>query len=184
MTDGLTLEQRLAKLEAKDEIRELVAHYGIVIDDRDLDGIEALFTRDGSFRSKDGVFNAIGRDAVMDQFRARFAVLGPTNHFAHEHIITLDTTDCASAAGLVTSHAEVWRNGVAMIAALRYEDIYRVEAGRWRFAERLLSFLYYMPITEYPTGFGDRLRQRAYGDHRPADYPEALPSWKRFHDDG
>ena len=109
MTDGLTLEQRLAKLEAKDEIRELVAHYGIVIDDRDLDGIEALFTRDGSFRSKDGVLNAIGRDAVMEQFRARFAVLGPTNHFAHEHIITLDTTDCASAAGLVTSHAEVWR---------------------------------------------------------------------------
>lgn len=183
MTDGLTLEQRLAKLEAKDAIRELVARYGVAIDDRDLDGIAALFTRDGAFRSKDGILNAIGRDAVMDQFRARFAALGPTNHFTHEHIITLDETDGAKATGLVTSHAEVWRDGVAMIAALRYQDLYRVEGGRWRFADRRLSFLYYMPVTEYPDGFGDRLRQRAYGDRRPADYPEALLSWKRVHGD-
>ena len=183
MTDALTLEQRVARLEAKDEIRELVARYGVAIDDRDLDGVSALFTRNGSFRSKDGVLNATGRDAVMDQFRQRFSVLGPTNHFVHEHIIAIDQADVARASGLATSHAEVWRDDVAMIAALRYDDAYRLEEGRWRFEERLLSFLYYMPVTDYPAGFGDRLRQRAYGDRRPADYPEALASWKRHHGD-
>ena len=183
MTNGLTLEQRVARLEAKDDIRELVARYGVAIDDRDIDGVAALFARNGSFRSKDGVLNATGREAVIDQFRARFSALGPTNHFAHEHIITLDETDAARAGGLVTSHAEVWRDGVAMITALRYEDVYRIEDGHGRFEGRLLSFLYYMPVTEYPEGLGDRLRQRAYGDRRPADYPEALPSWKRYHGD-
>lgn len=34
-----TLELRLTRLEAKDNIRELVARYGLVIDDHDLPGI-------------------------------------------------------------------------------------------------------------------------------------------------
>ena len=183
MSDISILQKRLARLEAKDEIRELAARYGVVIDDRDLDGIASLFTRNGAFRSRDGVLNALGREAGMEQFRGRFSVLGPTNHFVHDHIITVDEADAGKAAGLVTSHAEIWRSGVAMIAAIRYEDIYQIEEGRWRFRERLLSFLYDMPVAEYRDGFGDRLRQRAYGDRRPADYPETLPSWKLYYGD-
>jgi 3-phenylpropionate/cinnamic acid dioxygenase small subunit len=53
-----------------------------------------------------------------------------------------------------------------------------------RFADRLLSFLYYLPVTEYAEGLGDRLRMRAYGDRRPADFPEALATWKHYHGEG
>jgi ketosteroid isomerase-like protein len=177
-----TLEGRIRRLEDRAELRELVARYCIAIDDRDIDAIARVFTADGRFRSRDGVMEARGREAVLQQFRGRFAALKATNHIAHDQILTFGT-DPNSAHGLVTSHAEVWRNGQALIAALRYEDVYRREEGEWRFADRLLSFLYYLPVGEYAEGLGSRRRMRAYGDQRPADYPESLPSWKLYHGD-
>jgi hypothetical protein len=57
------VEQRIARLEARAEIRELVARYCFTIDGRDIDGIGQCFTRGGSFRSLDGVMNAVGREA-------------------------------------------------------------------------------------------------------------------------
>ena len=65
---GRSLEQRIARLEARAEIRELVA-----------------------------------------QFHGRFAVLGPSSHFTHDHVIEFDDQDDARAGGLVNAHAEVVR---------------------------------------------------------------------------
>jgi hypothetical protein len=177
------LVQRLRRLEDRLEIRELAGRYGFAIDDRNIADLERLFTPDAVFRSKDGVMDARGREEVIAQFGRRFSVLGISNHFTHDHLIALGD-DPDSATGLVSSHAEVWRNDQALLGALRYEDKYRRHEGRWCFAERLLSFLYYMPVNEYAEGMGGRMRQRAYGDRRPADYPEALDSWRAYHGAG
>jgi hypothetical protein len=106
----------------------------------------------------------------------RFAALGPTNHFSHGHVVRFDDADPTRATGLLASHAEVSRNGVAMQVALRYKDTYRKEGGRWKFADRLMGYMYYLPFTELPEGLGDRNSVRAYGDHRPSDWPEVLYS--------
>ncbi len=45
----MTLEElgnRLQRLEDREAIRQLVARYGQVVDDRDLGSVEALFTED------------------------------------------------------------------------------------------------------------------------------------------
>jgi len=175
-----SLAARLQRLEDLAAIGELIARYALAVDDRDLDALGALFTPDGVFRSKDGVMDARGRGPVLEQFQGRFRALAVSNHFSHDRILTLGKPRGA-AHGLVTAHAEVWRNGRALIAALRYEDTYRLHEDRWCFAERLLSFLYYLPVEEYAQGLGDRMRMRAYGDRRPADYPESLPNWQLYH---
>lgn len=175
------LARRVRRLEDRAELTELVARYCVAIDDRDIDALAVLFTPDCSFRSRDGVMDAHGREAVMEQFRGRFSVLGPTNHFTHDRIFDIESEDAAS--GLVTSHAELVRNGRTQVVALRYEDRYRRHEGRWRFAGRLLSFLYYLPAEQYARGFASALRMRAYGDERPADYPEKLPTWRLYHDE-
>jgi ketosteroid isomerase-like protein len=180
MSEPDSLEQRVRRLEDRAQLRELVARYGIAVDDRDIETLSELFTADGRFRSQDGVMDATGREAVLKQFRGRFAALKATNHIAHDQILTFGA-DPDAVAGLVTSHAEVWRNGRALIAALRYQDTYRRDRGRWRFADRLLSFLYYLPVDEYAEGLGSRLRMRAYGDQRPADYPEGSATWSIYH---
>jgi uncharacterized protein (TIGR02246 family) len=177
------LEERIQRLEDRDAIRELIAQYGFSIDDRDIEGIAALFTPDACFRSVDGVMNATGRDAVVQQFHGRFAVLGPSNHFTHDRVVRFDPANADLAFGTVSSHAEVVRNGTPMITALRYADTYQKLEGRWYFKERVVSFLYYLPPQDYAGAWNDRFRMRAYGDRRPADFPEGLPNWEHYHSD-
>ena len=97
--------------------------------------------------------DARGRDAVIAQYQQRFAVLGPSNHVSHDHWIRFGD-DPDRAQGLLSAHAELWRNETTMVTALRYDDFYRREEGVWRFAERALSFLYYVPLADYPQILG------------------------------
>jgi SnoaL-like domain len=177
---GRTVEQRIARLEARAEIRELVARYCFTIDERDIEGIGQCFTRGGSFRSLDGVMNAVGREAVVAQFHGRFAVLGPSNHFTHDHVIQFDDHDDARAGGLVNAHAEVVRGEQPMLASLRYHDEYRFEEGRWRFHVRSLAFFYYLRPEDYREAMSGPLRNRAYQEPRPADFPEGTVHWKLY----
>lgn len=168
------LEDRVRRLEDRAEIQELGVLYGFIMDERDEDGIRQIFCDDATLRSQDGVFAANGIEEIVTTYLGRFAALGPTNHFSHGHVIRLDEADPDRATGLLSSHAEVDRNGVAMQVALRYKDTYRRVDGRWRFADRLMSYMYYLPFAELAESLGDRNSVRAYGDARPADWPETL----------
>lgn len=176
MSLDTSLESRIARLEDRNSIQELGVLYGFIMDERDEEGIRQIFCEDATLRSQDGVFAANGLEEIVSTYLGRFASLGPTNHFSHGHVIRLDEADPDRATGLLSSHAEVSRNGVAMQVALRYKDIYRRVDGRWRFADRLMSYMYYLPFAELPEGLGDPNGVRAYGDHRPSDWPEVLYS--------
>jgi len=165
-----------SRVEDRAAIQELGVLYGFVMDERDEVGIRQIFCADATLRSQDGVFAATGIEEIVTTYLGRFAALGPTNHFSHGHVVRFDPADPDRATGLLASHAEVSRNGVAMQVALRYKDVYRREGGRWRFADRLMSYMYYLPFDELATGVGDRYSVRAYGDQRPSDWPEVLYS--------
>jgi hypothetical protein len=169
------IETRLAEVEGRLAIRELASRYGIHIDDRDLKSVEKLFTKNAVVRSKDGVMNSSGRDSIIKLYELRYTMLGPTLHVAHDNYVVFDSP--TKAHGMVTSHAEVWRNEQAQIAAIRYDDKYEVEDGVWKFAERVLSFFYYMPVGDYATALGDLYRNRTNAEPKAADFPELGPWW-------
>jgi SnoaL-like domain len=169
-----SLEDRIGRLEDRAAIQELGVLYGFIMDERDEEGIREIFTEDATLRSEDGVFAANGLEEIVTTYLGRFKQLGPTNHFSHGHVVRFDPADPDRATGLLASHAEVDRNGVAMQVALRYKDTYRRVDGRWRFASRLMGYMYYMPLADMATELGDRNSVRAYGDQRPADWPEVL----------
>ena len=174
------LKRRVRRLEDREEIKTLVARYVFAVDNRDMPAIEACFAKGARFCSQDGALNAVGRDEVMAQFRARFSVLGAGAHYTHDHVVWI-AEDGSAAFGLVSSHAELFRNGRSMIASLRYEDRYEREAGSWRFADRLLSFLYYVDAADYVGMLGRRDRMRAYEAPQDADFPEGLASWREYY---
>lgn len=177
--DQADSDLRLDRIEAELAIRALVARYCFAIDDHDLDAVGELFTDDARVWSRDGVMEARGRAAIVEQYRARFAVLGPSNHVSHDHWIRFgDEPDVAT--GLLSAHAELYRNDTAMVTALRYTDTYRRDGGIWRIAERELAFLYYVALADYPGILGVKERMRAYERPADADYPEPLPSWKDY----
>ncbi len=70
-----------------------------------------------------------------------------------------------------------------MLTAIRYLDRYRRDAGQWRFSERVLTFMYYVPTAEYLDAFGAGIdkRMRAYDQAVAADWPEQLPTWKSYY---
>jgi ketosteroid isomerase-like protein len=176
-----SVEQRLARLEAESQIRQLIAHYSFDIDDRNIDAVRELFTSDGVLRSADGVMHAEGPDAIIEQYHGRFDVLGPGHHFMHDVQIDFVGDGTAEARGRVSGHAELQRKGMMMVAALRYDDTYRNTPTGWKFAERVIQFLYYVPISEYPDILLKADRNMAYDAPRPADFPERLPSWIAYH---
>lgn len=176
-----SLEARIRRLEDRESIRGLVALYGAHVDNRDIERLGDCFTQDCCFRSMDGRMDARGRQAVIGQFHGRFAVLGPSYHFTHDSVVEFDAGDPDLARGWVNSHAEVVRNGAALLAAIRYHDEYRREDGRWRFRERLLGFFYYLAPADYPSLLGERLRNRAYEVPLPADLPEATATWQQYY---
>ena len=183
MTDLATLEARIRRLEDREAIAELIARYCLVMDNRDMENMPDLFTPDVVIRSADGVMNTVGREAAVELFRGRFRVLGPSNHFTHDRIVTFDESNPDRATGLVLAHAEMNRKNQPMLAAIRYEDVYLRHAGRWKFRSRTLAFMYYVPTAEYLDALGPGIgtRNRAYDSAVAADWPEQLPTWRSYY---
>ncbi len=170
-----SLESRLAAVEDQLAIRDLTARYNFAMDNRDLASARLLFTENASFGSKDGAMRATGIEAIVKQFEARFSVLGATNHFAHDHVIWFENG--TRAHGQLSVHAEVWRKEQPMVTALRYDDVYEKHGSLWLFAERLLSFFYYLNIKDYAAAMGRLERNMASDTPVAADYPERLPTY-------
>lgn len=169
-----TVEQRLQRIEDRQAIADLAVMYGYVMDEQLADSIPKLFTKDATLRSADGVFAAEGLETIASTYQGRFDVLGATNHFTHGHVVRFDDRDPDTAIGLLASHAEVVRNGVAMLVALRYRDVYRRTNAGWRFADRLMSYMYYVDAREYGEALASDKPVRVYGEPTAGDWPEQL----------
>lgn len=174
-----SLADRVALLEARFAIMDLVAAYCAAIDGRDLDAFVGCFTGDGVLRHADGVMRIDGRDALREYYSKRFRDYGVTFHYPHSHTVVIDGPD--DAHGVVTAHAEMALNGEAWVAAFRYSDTYRREEGAWRFAERVLACWYYMPLVQLPQGMAAGLRKHYRGEIIAAELPETLETYRAWH---
>lgn len=169
-----TTEDRLRRIEDQLAIQELAHLYGFVMDERDLEGLGSLFTADAHLGSADGVFDVHGLETIAKTYQARYDALGATHHFIHSVLTRFDEQDPDSARGVVSGHAEVVREGETMWVALRYHDVYRRTGNGWRIAERVMGYMYYLPVTDYVETMKAGDRSLLYGDARPADWPSVL----------
>jgi ketosteroid isomerase-like protein len=176
---GLSLERRIDRLEGRAEIAELCTNYCTACDDRDMVLLESCFTEDVRLLSLDRQMDATGRAEAMAMFEKMLSIRGPAFHWTHDRIIRFDDQDVDAATGLVLAHAETTPHGYASIAGIRYNDAYQREGGRWKFAARTLSFLYYMKMADFIAHFPTRERMGLGGNWREADYPEKLPTWPK-----
>ncbi len=176
-TTQMDLAERLQRLESLQAIRQLVQQYSFDVDDHDIDSLAECFAEDSRYRSADGRIDVSGRARIHAYFRQRMAELGPTCHVTHDHVVDLDAANPAIARGKVVSHAEVVADGKPMCTCLRYVDEYVLEAGRWRFRERVMHFMYFCPVDEYPRVLTSRRRKFMGGVWSDADLPEGTPTW-------
>ncbi len=174
---------RIDRLESKDAIRELATAYAIACDEHDMARLMDLFTEDAAFDAPNGTMVAAGKNAIRNMFENTFRIRGPAYHWTHDITIAVSPNNPDTATGQVLSHAETTPSGVVSIAAMRYADNYaRGADGRWRFARREISFLYYVPAAEYTQGLNQEKRVVLGGERHAADYPEQLRVWQDFID--
>lgn len=174
----VSLLARLEAVEADLAIRSLVARYAFVMDDRDVDAIPALFTMNARVTTGDGVMNSQGRDELVKLYEGRFAMLGATNHVVQGMDISVDGP--TTAHGQIQSTAEVYRNGVHQVVALRYHDTYEKEDGAWRIATRHMLYFYYVPLDKYPGILGTLQRNLTYAEPKDADFPEKTAGFVKY----
>ncbi len=172
------LEQRIARIESRESIRELVFDYSTAVDDRNFDRINEIFCDDATFGHADGRDKTVGREAIVDFYRMRTGLMGPTYHYPHSHRIDFDDND--RATGTVLAHAELALEGTTYQVGLRYADTYRHEDGAWKFGSRTICFLYFMPLSELVNGGLGAPDRKRYPDVGPvaADLPETLATWR------
>lgn len=141
--DGAVLAE-LATLRAKDEIRTLIVDYGRTLDARDFDGFAALWAEDAEYVGGPGGTPVAGSQEIADFLEGVFAanpsgLEGPTAHVFFNETIEVegDRATGASLGGFVAQG----EGGVEMVILAAYEDEYVMEAGRWKFARRVVRGL-------------------------------------------
>jgi ketosteroid isomerase-like protein len=143
---GETLEERLAQVEARFALGDLVARYFDCVDRRDVAGVVADFAPDGEFSYPGG--SARGR-ADLHAFWSANLRWDFTYHYPHAHVVRF--TGPTIASGYVDAHAEHQQDGGCVVAALRYVDEYVLRDGRWVFQRRDLRFRYFLPVEKLST---------------------------------
>ena len=113
------LTARLARLETIEAARGLLAAYAQLVDDRDVDGLAAIFSRDAVLTASGRPYD--GRDAVLDFYRRAFAA----DPSGRRHFVTNVRVVDASAAMVTLSAYLLFTAGTGGDSVLgwgRYRD--------------------------------------------------------------
>jgi len=143
-----SLEARIARLEARAEIQELLVRYALLIDDHDFDALGELFAPEAAFGSPGS--NHVGRAAIVANYR-RLGDLYPVSlHEARGGVVDFVAED--RALGQVLGFSEQANDQHTVITSFRYSDEYVRLDGRWLFAARQVRTLYAMTHAELARG--------------------------------
>lgn len=130
----------LATLIAKEEIRELGLLYARGVDRKDAALLRTLYTRDATDTHGDS-FDGSAEDYV--QFLERsFPYMQYSGHHICNHLISVDGDEGEGEIYALAYHVFPDGKGgrTEDFMCVRYVDRYRKEDGRWRFAQRVVSY--------------------------------------------
>lgn len=155
----MTIDQ-IAQLVADREIRNLAIRYSIAVDDGDLPTILQCFTQSGRFeRAGQAVEGQEDLQSFYDGMVDRYAL---TRHVVEMQIVD-PLVEPDSASGMVSGNAELVFEDTLYKVAYRYNDLYEREQDRWKFANRQLRFIYYLPANDLIDTIAENTRVRIPG---------------------
>lgn len=166
MTD---IGARLARLEDRAEIGELVVRYFLASDDDEIETIRGSFTPDATFAVSGAVLGT-GPDGIVDFIISQRANMGLTVHTPNFSLVTFEGDK--RARGLVGAHLELVLAGSSTFGAVRYVDEYEQIAGVWRIRSRDMRTVYIAAWNEVADAFASETPQRWPGaSPGPSDFP-------------
>jgi len=135
-----TDQSTLATLIAREEIRELALLYCRGVDRKDGPLLRTLYTSDATDTHGD-TFDGPANDYV-DFLEGAFPYMRYSGHHVCNHLIAVDGDEGEGEVYAIAYHIIPDREGgwIEDFGCVRYLDRYRREAGRWRFAQRVVTY--------------------------------------------
>ncbi|MEU6643619.1 nuclear transport factor 2 family protein [Saccharomonospora sp. NPDC046836] len=133
----LTVEERMARLEARAAISELTARYCRSLDQRDREAFGELWAEDAVQELRDRGIRFEGRGQILEGFDNTVRSLAHTHHLTGNLAVELlsDTTArgvCDVLVATLSAEGEGW------LTAATYEDRLRRDGDRWVFVARVV----------------------------------------------
>ena len=145
---------RLQRLVDREDLRDLALRYCLALDDRDWQTMAGLFATEAGFAG------ARGPEAIITRLRAGREAHGRTIHTPTGQLVQFESP--TDASGIVLTLALLDTGGQTTAAAMRCEDSYIREDGRWLFARRRVHY-------QFALGWADMAR--AMTDEFPVRWP-------------
>lgn len=165
------IEARVRRLEDRSEISDLSTRYFLASDFDDYDTISNCYAEDSTFAAS-GFEGGRGPEGIAEMIRGARANFGTTIHTPHYSLV--DFQDDDHATGMVGAHVEIAVGGESCFGAVRYEDEYVREHGRWKFRSRNMKTVHFQPWEDVGTSLTSDLPTRWPGtDPAPNDYPRS-----------
>ena len=139
-----TLEERVDRNEAVEQIRQLAARYALAVDTRNLDDLAALFVEDVRVGH-----DQYGREAIKNWYGRSLERYGTSIHLVGNHVIDFVSAD--EATGVVTCHDELEIEGAWQVGKIQYWDTYVRRDDAWYFKRRKLQRWYLVDALERPS---------------------------------
>jgi hypothetical protein len=166
-----TMDERIGRLEALDQIRQLASRYALAVDTRNMDDLAALFVEDVRVGRDER-----GRDALKLWYGRSLQRFGASIHVVANHVIDFVSAD--EATGVVTCHDELEMNGEWHLGKIQYWDTYVRRDGAWYFKRRKLQRWYLVDALDRPShGGGVNVDPASL---KVGQLPDVWPSWDRF----
>jgi SnoaL-like domain len=141
-----TVEETLAELVDREEIRDLPVRYCDCVWRNDVAGIVDLFAADGSFTVKtpDGETVHKGREALIKTYTEGLRDLKP-RPYIHNHVVELGYYGRATGRCYLDLRSE--NRNMEWIGSGHYLDEYVKVGDHWKFASRYFTAIRFNPAT-------------------------------------
>jgi ketosteroid isomerase-like protein len=170
-----SISDRLASVEARLAIQDLVSRYAVAVDSRDVEGLVALYTDDVNVGG-----GRRGHEALFERFTSILLTFYRTMHQVVGHVINLEGPD--SATGTVYCRAEHECGSRWVAVAICYFDRYERRGDQWLFAARKPRVFYHADMEHGPKAPYNVWPGREDGD-RGSDLPHRWSTWSDFWSD-
>ncbi|SDI09236.1 SnoaL-like domain-containing protein [Alteribacillus persepolensis] len=143
-----SLETRLLKLEAREEIKEVMANYCHGIDKED----EPLFTdvweEDAVWELGDPSSAAKNKQEILEKIQMNWKNMFENHHHTLNPVIEIDIGNGTATAVADLKATATNAKGVPLLITATYYDSFSNRTGKWRFTERKLRIHYMTPVLE------------------------------------
>ena len=133
-----TVAERLERLEAREQILELMSAYGATLDRRDFPAFGKLFAEDATYG------NTRGREAIQSQLEKTLAanpsnLPGPNSHLFFNPAIRVEGDHATAQSKGAYTVPDAATKTTVLVFFITYDDTFVRRDGRWMFQSRALS---------------------------------------------